>query len=479
VTSTALSFGYRKYEDAMVQASLVALVVVLCVIVTRQLPIVSGDTQALANSASSLVECARKGIWTGCSGATQFGIVQYFPAMFLAWRGVNASAIVTVLALLNLLAFLFTLRIVFTFQKISHSARIFLVILFLSSPLMAYSVFSFGESLVTCLGVISVVSLCRHKNGVFLLATSLTVASRETAIFYVAPLVFAVFMTLPDKRRSDLLRVIVALLIGLMLLLSFNIFKFGKWTNVPHSDPALRVNDMGTSLKILLGIFFSPNGGIVWYWPVAFLLICSAVRRGWLFGLSKVSVQSVAPTLLVLVGITNQALGLSNWYAPFGWVAWGPRLMIPSLAMAVVVIVIISDSNRDAKRHQRRFRRRSTQLYVRFAFVALSGSSLVAALGFLNQPIRVLSWFGLPDETCPTPAIIQVDRGYYFRCLLHGMWRWDPSMYELSFSSFSGGFSALILGLFLFPAWRLSSRLFGQTVTDIEHSQEKEKYQHS
>ena len=94
-----------------------------------------------------------------------------------------------------------------------------------------------------------------------------------------------------------------------------------------------RVDTLEQGVLNFAGIWLSPNGGALPFW-LSFACVCvvilfaaAAAPRYW-----QVSPWPARLLALLLLGLTA---GLSSWYAPHGWIAWGPRLLLPWLPATV------------------------------------------------------------------------------------------------------------------------------------------------
>jgi hypothetical protein len=116
---------------------------------------------------------------------------------------------------------------------------------------------------------------------------------------------------------------------------------------------------------------------------------------------------------LLLLGLTA---GLSSWYAPHGWIAWGPRLLLPWLPATVYLTcyfypVAIERGVAFLTAHAWRF-------WITAAFFAVF--ALPNFLEVLDP--RVLRALFQPDEVFARLIPIQEDRSGYFAQLNHFMW---------------------------------------------------------
>ena len=200
----------------------------------------------------------------------------------------------------------------------------------------------------------------------------------------------------------------------------FNLFRFGDLTNASYLDPVFQTPGHrveGDVLRVTVGC---AEWGLLWFWMSACLVLLAAAvvvvqqmrarqgRRAWL------------PTGIVLgVAIAN-TVGLSSWFAPFGWLAWGPRLSLP-LTPAVIVAVAITGGPMLT-----RLIGRVLTNAVGFAAVALVVVAFaIPQVGVIWNPAAEAALATL-DTACPVGASVQADATYYYGCVQHGAWRTKP-----------------------------------------------------
>jgi hypothetical protein len=429
-------------QNLQIKALVVLLSCSLGFFYFKQLPILSGDTVALSQSARSLVSCFENGQFRGCAGTNQFGLPQHIPAMFLAWKGLDDTSIVFVLSCLNVLALVVLARMIYKSVAISVITKTFIGITLFIGPTIAYGPYSFGEAISTLAYVGLVIAILEKNYFRLIFFMVLAVTSRETAFVSIALLTAAILFFDSKKSRREIREVASviygSMLLGIVFLFSFNIWKFNTWKNLPHMDPVLRTPGLKLKIESAIGIFLSPNGGLVPYW---FLGAVAALGIP-LWGIMNrgLSARKRFGFLLLISGFLAQVAILSSWYAPYGWVAWGPRLIVPTTAMGATICLVIIFQDQEVLRNFGRFK------LLCFPIGVLGIVTLVPTVGFLQNPSRTMSWFaGGNDEVCPTPAIIQLDQAYYFKCLIHGSWKMDPSLWYQGLSSFTGLNAVLFL----------------------------------
>jgi hypothetical protein len=271
------------------------------------------------------------------------------------------------------------------------------------------------------------------------IATVFAVLSKETAAPFVLILSYAVargrsLRTGSPIPRSTTAGVAIGVSCGLIMNVAFNLFRYGGVGNEDYLRSELHV-PLVQIPKNFAALLVGPTGGLLWFWPVACLLLVvafSSVRRNgrpWL---------KILQDPVVLVGLT--ILGLlaefSLWYAPYGGAAWGPRLLLPW--MPGLVVGVLSSQTLTA-----RLPRVASGL--RWVPVAL----VVSAIGLAHLGAMVNSahyWHAYPgesaipgeisltpflgDKSCPHYPVIERERDYYFRCFNHQTWNRGIAMWR-------------------------------------------------
>jgi hypothetical protein len=209
---------------------------------------------------------------------------------------------------------------------------------------------------------------------------------------------------------------------------AFNYARFGSFLNSIYLDPTFIVPSWKIQLSYFLGAWFSPNAGIIFFWPSFFLLLVlsglCAVKAVRVSG-ERLAAVPWSTVVLVTAGVM---LGLSKWYAPFGWVCWGPRLLLPWLpAVAYVIVAYYGHEIEDWTSR--------TILRGNRAWITGAALSVVSfpQFGILFRPDIMMAFFSEPDAQCPKVAIIQQNAAYYYHWMNHGIW--TKSAFLLKFYS--------------------------------------------
>jgi hypothetical protein len=212
------------------------------------------------------------------------------------------------------------------------------------------------------------------------------------------------------QQRVPVLLAGAALSAGLTA--GFNFYRFGVFYNALYLNPILLVTDPGIRLSYFLGLWLSPAGGLLFFWPSLVLLLVFALRRATL------------PVWGLVVFLGAMTVGLSKWFAPFGWVAWGPRLLLPWLpAVLVLFLIAVPDLSKTIGRTLFSSRRRSIVSSLLLLVISFPQFAFLYA-GEYVKGILV----GPPG--CETANIL-TDVAHYYRCIHHVLWHNFFSFREL------------------------------------------------
>ena len=214
---------------------------------------------------------------------------------------------------------------------------------------------------------------------------------------------------------------------GMLANAAFNMFRFGTVRNLTYLIPHLPCAEPSNPGEFpVRGLVFSPSGGSCCTRPVigfmGAMLLALAVRHA---GHSAERAFVVRSALVLAAGLVF-LIGLSGWFSPFGWYAWGPRLSIPLLPASAVAILHVGGDH---------LARATARL------LAPTGGVLVAIIvtGGAGTPQFGMPWafdsvvpyLVDPAPPCDPPADpIADDPAGYHACAEHLYWRIDPSLLE-------------------------------------------------
>ena len=315
----------------------------------------TGDSDNLVAGTRVAMRCLDHGTLTSCglhagtrnSAVGPYPLLQYLPATALVELGLSTDDVLRDLAYLNILAFAgaIVLCLVAFNRRERRACRAIAIVAVLASSATYQSDAAFGEMLAAAITLAAVVAVIKRRTALIVVAAALAVLSKETF----APFVFALGLLagrdehdrwLPPKAVLVPLSVGVGL--GTLATFGFNVFRFGTVTNTFYFDPTFQTPGTTLPMKFFAGIWLSPAAGLAWYWPVATIVVAAvgvvAVRR---FVAHPREPLTWLPSLVLVLVAIGFTAGLALWFAPFGWIAYGPRLAVPLMPAVVVTALYL------------------------------------------------------------------------------------------------------------------------------------------
>jgi hypothetical protein len=207
---------------------------------------------------------------------------------------------------------------------------------------------------------------------------------------------------------------------------AFNYFRFGTFFNGSYASKLNIVPSFRLHLSFFMGMWFSPNGGLAFFWP-SFMLLYIAVFAAVLLGIARNkfiepnsapprrSLRYYFPLLTISAILFLLTAGFSKWYTPLGGFAWGPRFMLPWIPAMSLLLVYF-------------YRVELTGL-LRFVLIHpvgfVLGSLLVVSaslpqFSILFGEFVLAKIFAYPE--CPHVPVIQEGAAYYYQCLQTQIW---------------------------------------------------------
>jgi hypothetical protein len=394
-------------------------------------PSVHGDSRGLSMASQRVVDCVREGRLFHCDAAPpgagtgtvrgnvgDFPLLQYIPATAMRAVGLTTDTTVHLLIAINALAFVGIVGLVWlTASRLCAPVwPPLLAAALIASPLLWYAKAAYGEELAA-LCVVSAIAVVALRAPAWLIIFVVAVAclSKETHPPFVFVLASLTALAVAKRPWPLIAQIAVGCVVGVLANAAFNIFRFGSIINTGYLDQASNNPTSSTAMRIFGALWFSPNDGILWFWPAAVaILLVLAVGAN-----SRIARRTQGPraalagwAILALFAIN--LVGLAMWWAPFGGVSWGPRLSFPLLpAMLLASAVACAE--------------RATPTLVavlrgRWIWVLLGAITLLAIplMGVLFSPTPVAPLLAT-DAVC-TGATVDTDRTSYYRCLVHRAW---------------------------------------------------------
>jgi hypothetical protein len=389
-------------------------------------PVFVGDTANLMNGLHSLNQCLKNHQYWACPNVPHFALFQYLYGEILQILKLTESQIVHVFSLSSLMSFygLMILSWVYFQKKKKSSVCAWLSLLaFSTGPFFWYTRHTFNELNAAFVTLAFVIACLWRAQAIWIVGLGcLATISKEVAFPFLILLGLSALLPevleTPKKIVRQGLAVLGGIGLGMAMNIGFNYFRFGGPRSSNLMDPALIVRSFSQKLISFAALWASPNGGILFFWPI-FLVICfgALIAAGKSWGRQKKNFKTVLPISVVFLSLCGLFYGFANWYAPMGWVAWGPRLVLPWLpALFVFVLSFYSDTIEKGIRWI--CQRRGVFLPVILALVLLGVSHWIGI--YSSRPTDVL--FTSKNQDCPEVYYIDREPDLYYSCINRLMW---------------------------------------------------------
>ena len=395
-------------------------------------PFIEGDTDLLVKGHLKAIRaCLQQGRLLGCPDSGVWPLFQHLPGILLSYLGVSSSSILHALAYLSFLSFLGSVLVGFWTLKKKTSVALAVTgaLVTITSPLLWYSHSTFGE-MASAFLIVAFTAACLTRAPSWLVASLFVLAgtTKEIAFpFLLAIGVLCVLVEAPAKsRKSRVAMLVVATTITIAVTVAFNYFRYGTFFNSSYLAEVCIVPTFKLQLSFFLGIWWSPNGGLTFFWP-SFVLLYLAVFgmallqfarhrfREQSTGQRQRSFRFYVPLLAISAILFLLTAGFARWCTPLGGFAWGPRFMLPWIpALTLLLIYYYRDEVSGI-----------LNLILRQPIgFGLSSLLLVAVsipqFAILFGDFVLAKIFAYPE--CPRVPIIQEGAAYYYQCLQTQIW---------------------------------------------------------
>ena len=283
--------------------------------------------------------------------------------------------------------FLLFVYLIYTLHKKYGDRKYFLIGTIVFSPLTAYAVYSYTEMSFIVLSFILLINIKIERYWLSAFLGMFLSGYKESAILTILPLALAVILSNKHKLVLKDYLLIASQIIGFLIVYLFNYFKYLEFINSEYQT-AGRVKEMNLQLSNFFGIWLSPSGGIIGYFWISIILLLVINLKSIL----KIT-QYQKSFYLILIAIITNALLLTNWFAPYGWVTWGPRLFMPIVVLGLFSTIIIRGSTEI-----------SNNRFIHIVHLSFSYLSSDALIGFLINPDSFKNWLSsviFKTDVCP------------------------------------------------------------------------------
>jgi hypothetical protein len=322
------------------------------VIISFARPFVGGDTPFVLDGTNAFLDCLSHHDYNACgyTGTLNFWglmspigwwpLLQHVPDMISIGLGGDGHAARTkVLAYLSVVGVIVTVALGWLVLRRYGRGTWFWAFLFvaLSGPILAFARQTAGEMLAMGLimGLVAA-TLLQAPAVVVGIAALLACWTKETSYPFIAAL-GVLGLVLARRRtgrpiRAQLIAGAVGIAVAIVTASLFNIVRFGSVLNTNYLDSHLRTPGLVRKLELALAVFFSPSGGLLYFWPAAVLLIATACIAGFR--------RDPLPALVIAAATVVLAIGFGSWWTPFGWSGYGPRLQLPWVLPLLLIALV-------------------------------------------------------------------------------------------------------------------------------------------
>jgi hypothetical protein len=309
-------------------------------------PWVSGDTPFVLDGSNALITClshhqfhacgftGKLNYWGLMSPMGDWPLLQHIPDLIVIGFGGNSHPTRTrVLELLNVAGVAASLVAARVALARAGQAVWFwgFALVLLSSPILWYARTTSNEvlaaGLLVCLVSATVVPATPPLVGLAALGAALT---KETSYPFVAA-VGLIGLALAQRRtgkpvRSHIAWGVAGLTLAFAAASLFNVVRYGSIWNRNYLDSQLHTHGAGRILEYSFAVLVSPSGGVLFFWPAATVVVATACLLPFIMRSRGVDVRPAVVLAAVVLFLT---IGFASWWTPFGWSAYGPRLMLP------------------------------------------------------------------------------------------------------------------------------------------------------
>jgi hypothetical protein len=391
------------------------------------------DTTAVIDGSHRALTCLAHGVFTKCAyhprhsttGVNPYPLLQYLPTAILVKLRFSDSVIRDLLAWFNAAAVVLATAIVVLYARRQGGARAAVVAAaaMVSGMLVSYAGATVGEPLAVLAFVIVGVLALRTDASIWLgFAAFFAVIGKETFFPVVVLYALGAVLLSAGSRDGNIRKLVIAgsgVCAGVLAQLAFNLFRFGELRNVQYLHQATRPAPLATA-KSAVSLLFAPNGGLLFFWfaGAAALIIVAVitVRRVWT-ARSRMSdnARRIAGPAAILLGFAVAVGSLSLWWMPFGWYAWGPRLLLPFVPPLFLVVARLV-----GRPTQRQWR-------VGLVLTAVAWLLMIPNLAFVWAPTEdMVHWLATVSENPACAALhLRASAGIalFHDCLMTAAWR--------------------------------------------------------
>jgi hypothetical protein len=274
------------------------------------------------------------------------------------------------------------------------------------SPLTAYAVYSYTEMSFIVFTYFLLIAI-KTKNILFVIVLGLiATAYKESSVILTLPLSIAVLFSNQKINVLELFKNLWPQVMGFIFFNLFNFYKYNQFVNPEYQVG--RVTDYKMLVSNFFGIWLSPSGGVIGYFWISIILI---------FVVNLLRLKGFRHSFefyIILFAVLTNILLLTNWYSPYGWATWGPRLFMPTLVLALLTVLIARNNYQDLN-----------QYFLKLFYAISTFFASISLVGFLIYSDVFRQWLAevvLKTEPCPEIFIWESQRELYTKCFIDMSW---------------------------------------------------------
>jgi hypothetical protein len=367
------------------------------------LPFGAGDTAELVISSERFGECLSSGAYFGCNDLERFGLSPHLISVILFSMFNDVNATINSWSVLNFSLYLYFLWDVY--KRFSNTNYMLLGAL-IFSPLTAYAVYSYTEMSFIVITYFLLIAIKKKNILLVIILGLIATAYRESSIILTLPLSIAVVFSNQKINIFELFKNLWPQVMGFILFNLFNFYKYNQFVNPEYQVG--RVTDYKMLVSNFFGIWLSPSGGVIGYFWISIILI---------FVVNLLRLKGFRHSFefyFILFAVLINILLLTNWYSPYGWATWGPRLFMPTLVLALLTVLIARNNYQDLN-----------QYFLKLFFAISTYFASISLVGFLIFSDVFRQWLAevvLKTEPCPEIFIWESQRELYTKCFIDMSW---------------------------------------------------------
>jgi hypothetical protein len=386
---------------------------------------IGDDGFILAGIKAAAAKVPRDGYLPASRSLSYFSILAHVILGILLLPRLGDRFVYSAMVAVNCLSFLVMVEVGFDHLRRVRSAGAvpyFWVLCLVASPMVVYAFGVVIEPVVAALTLLFTVALLRGWPAAVTFGLGLLIGiGKETNPVLLLALIGIIHFSgptiAPSACKHSAKAGVAGVLVAALADSAFNLARFDTWYNAFYARSEWVVHDPRTYLSFLGGIWLSPNAGILWHWPAFSVLMAVGIPAVMVTvreaggGVPR-PIRLLTLTLGFVIMIT---LGLARWYAPFGWLCWSNRLILPWMP-SILLLMLTALSTGAAAEALEASLAGPRRLVVHATMFVLALPHVL-----LTQNPHLYIYVCRPTDAHPElPELLNMD--YYYECMTNYIW---------------------------------------------------------